>query len=66
MIGSGEEIMFIKVKKGIKVMLFDGTVVEAGINLGEYQKRQEDMINKIAKVSIKQRIRSLFRRTNNS
>lgn len=53
MIGSGEETMFVKVKKGTKVMLFDGTVVEAGINLGEYQKRQEDMINRITKVSIK-------------
>lgn len=62
MIGSGEETMFVKVKKGTKVMLFDGTVVDAGITLGEYWKCQEDRINKIAKVSVKERIRSLFRR----
>lgn len=62
MIGSGEETMFVKVKKGTKVMLFDGTVVDAGITLDEYWKCQEDRINKIAKVSVKERIRSLFRR----
>ena len=41
MIGSGEHSTFIKVKKGERVMLSDGTFVEAGLT-PEKSKRQLD------------------------
>lgn len=64
MIGSGENATFVKVNKGSKVMLFDGTVVEAGITLDEYCQRQEKRWNKISseKLGGKKRILNLFKR----
>lgn len=44
MIGSGEDSDFIKVKKGKKVMLDDGTFVEAGLILEESKRRLDDML----------------------
>ncbi len=44
MIGSGEDSAFIKVKKGKKVMLNDGTFVEAGLILEESKRRLDDML----------------------
>jgi len=62
MIGSGEDAIFMDVKKGSKVMLFDGTIVEAGRTIDEYRNRQEKRLNEITKVSVKERVKSLFRR----
>jgi len=42
MIGSGEHATFIKVKKGEKVMLSDGTFVEAGLTPQESKRRLDD------------------------
>ena len=45
MIGSGEHSTFVKVKKGEKVMLSDGTFVEAGLTPEESKRRLDDKIN---------------------
>jgi hypothetical protein len=45
MIGSGENSTFIKVKKGEKIMLSDGTFVEAGLTEEESRQRLEDKID---------------------
>lgn len=45
MIGSGEDSAFIKVKKGKKVMLDDGTFVEAGLTQEESKRRLDDRID---------------------
>ena len=45
MIGSGEDSDFIKVKKGKKVMLDDGTFVEAGLTQEESKRRLDDRID---------------------
>jgi hypothetical protein len=47
MIGSGEHATFIKVKKGEKIMLDDGTFVEAGLTLEEEKQRLEDRMDDI-------------------
>lgn len=47
MIGSGEDSAFIKVKKGKKVMLDDGTFVEAGLILEESKRRLDDRIDDV-------------------
>ena len=63
MLGSGESTIFVKVKKGDKVMLSDGTVVEAGITLEEYRRRQEKRLNKITgENKVKERVLSYFKR----
>lgn len=45
MIGSGEHSIFIKVKKGERVMLSDGTFVEAGLTPEESKRRLDDKID---------------------
>lgn len=45
MIGSGEYSIFIKVKKGERVMLSDGTFVEAGLTPEESKRRLDDKID---------------------
>ena len=44
MIGRGEHSTFIKVKKGERVMLSDGTFVEAGLTPEESKRRLDDKI----------------------
>lgn len=62
MIGSGEEVIFLEFGKGRKAMLFDGTIVEVGRTIDEYRNCQEKRLNEITKVSVKERVKSLFRR----
>lgn len=45
MIGSGEDSAFIKVKKGKKIMLSDGTFVGAGLTQEESERRLDDRID---------------------
>ena len=45
MIGSGEHSNFIKVKKGERVILSDGTFVEAGLTPEESKRRLDDKID---------------------
>ncbi len=45
MIGSGQHSTFIKVKKGERVMLSDGTFVEAGLTPEESKRRLDDKID---------------------
>lgn len=45
MIGSGEHSIFIKVKKGERVILSDGTFVEAGLTPEESKRRLDDKID---------------------
>ena len=45
LIGSGEHSTFIKVKKGERVMLNDGTFVEAGLTPEESKRRLDDKID---------------------
>ena len=45
MIGCGEHSIFIKVKKGERVMLSDGTFVEAGLTPEESKRRLDDKID---------------------
>ena len=47
MIGSGEHSIFIKVKKGEKIMLSDGSVVEAGLTQEESKMRLDDRVDDI-------------------
>lgn len=47
MIGSGEHSTFIKVKKGERVMLSDGTFVETGLTPEESKRRLDDKIDDI-------------------
>lgn len=58
MIGTGENAIFIKVKRGDKVMLFDGTMIKAGETTKEYQKKLEERYAEIIDEStnIKQKI----------
>ena len=42
MIGSGENAMFIRKKRGERYMLFDGTMVRAGDSPEQYRARIED------------------------
>ena len=64
MIGTGEDAMFINIKRGKKVMLFDGTIVEVGITPEESQRRLEERFNKIVEESstTKQKVLSIFRK----
>ena len=45
MIGSGEHSIFIKVKKGERVILSDGTFVEVGLTPEESKRRLDDKID---------------------
>ena len=45
MIGSGEHSIFIKVKKSERVILSDGTFVEAGLTPEESKRRLDDKID---------------------
>ena len=64
MFGSGEHAIFIKVKRGEKVMINDGTIIEAGLTLEESQKRLEKRFNEICEepTTVKQKVLSLFRK----
>lgn len=44
MIGSGENAIFVKMKKGEKYMLPDGTVVRAGDTPEESRRRLDDIV----------------------
>jgi hypothetical protein len=44
-LGSGEHSFLVKVKKGEKVMLSDGTFVEAGLTKEESKRRLDDKID---------------------
>ena len=69
MIGSGDNAQFITVKKGTKVMLFDGTIIRAGVTCEEFRQemdkkidkfiKQEDKCEKLEKVKTK--VLSLFK-----
>lgn len=69
MIGSGENAQFITVKKGTKVMLFDGTVIRAGVTCEEFRQGMDDKIDKICKQQdcceilekVKTKVLSLFK-----
>ncbi len=45
MIGSGEHLIFIKVKKGERLILSDGTFDEAGLTPEESKRRLDDKID---------------------
>ena len=64
MIGTGENATFIKVKRGDKVMLFDGTMVEAGETPEEYQDKLEERYAEIdyESTNFKQKILTMFRK----
>ena len=47
MIGSGEDAIFVKKKRGEKYMLDDGTFVRAGENSKESRDRMEDRLDDI-------------------
>lgn len=49
MIGSGDNAQFITVKKGAKVMLFDGIVIRAGVTSKEFKQEMEDKMNRMCK-----------------
>lgn len=64
MIGSGENAIFVRVKKGKKIMLFDGTVIKAGMTIEEYREIKDKRFNQITeeKVSVKERVLRIFKR----
>lgn len=64
MFGSGEHAIFTKVKRGEKVMIDDGTIVEAGLTLEESQTILEKRFNEICEepTTVKQKVLSLFRK----
>ena len=68
MIGSGENAIFINVKKGTKVMLFDGTIIESGLTKEEQSKRLEKRLDNIIKepINVKKKVLSLFNINNNT
>ena len=49
MIGSGDNAQFITVKKGTKVMLFDGTIIRAGVTCEEFRQEMDKKIDKFIK-----------------
>ena len=49
MIGSGDNAQFITVKKGTKVMLFDGTVIRVGLTSKEFKQEMDEKIDKFIK-----------------
>ena len=70
MIGSGEHSIFIKVPKGKKIMLEDGTFIRAGITSeearNEFLERENKIIKDIEKEQLKENVRkkvlSIFKR----
>ena len=46
MIGSGANAFFMKVPKGTKITLHDGTIIKAGVNGKEFQKEMDKRMNK--------------------
>lgn len=64
MFGSGEHAVFTKVKSGEKVMIDDGTIIEAGITPEESQRRLKKRFNEICEepTTIKQKVLSLFKK----
>ena len=62
MIGYGEYSTVTKVKKGTKVMVRYGNVVEAGLTPEEEQKRLNEKIDKIIEEKPKNKILGIFRR----
>lgn len=69
MIGRGENAYFIKVKKGTRIMLFDGTVIRAGVTCEEFRQEMDKKIDKICKQQdcherlqkVKTKVLSLFK-----
>ncbi len=69
MIGSGDNAQFITVKKGTKVMLFDGTIIRAGVTCEEFRQEMDKKINKFIKQEdkreklekVKTKVLSLFK-----
>lgn len=47
MIGSGEHSIFVRKRKGDRVMIMHGNVIEAGLSLEEEQQRLDDKIDDI-------------------
>lgn len=47
MIGSGENALFVKKKRGERYMLFDGTIVRAGVSPEQERARLEDRYDDI-------------------
>lgn len=72
MIGGGDESIFLKVKKGEKVYIGDGVIVEAGLTAEEARKRFDKKMKTIIKEikkeqrreNVKQKVLSLFKRKN--
>ena len=70
MIGSGEHSIFIKVPKGKKIMLEDGTFIRAGITSeearNEFLERENKIIKEIEneqkKEIVKKKVLSIFKR----
>lgn len=70
MIGSGEHSIFIKVPKGKKIMLEDGTFIRAGITSeearNEFLERENKIIKEIEneqkKEKVKKKVLSIFKR----
>ena len=70
MIGSGEHSIFIKVPKGKKIMLEDGTFIRAGITFeearNEFLERENKIIKEIEneqkKEKVKKKVLSIFKR----
>ena len=69
MIGRGENAYFIKVKKGTRIMLFDGTVIRAGETFEEFRQEMDKKIDKICQQhdrherlqKVKTKVLSLFK-----
>lgn len=69
MIGSGDNAHFITVKKGTRVMLFDGTVIRAGKTCEEFRQEIDKKIDKVVKEvnrrerlqKVKTKVLSLFK-----
>lgn len=69
MIGSGDNAQFITVKKGTKVMLFDGTIIRAGVTCEEFRQEMDKKIDKFIKQEdkreklekVKTKVLSLFK-----
>ena len=70
MIGSGEHSIFIKVPKGKKIILEDGTFIRAGITSkearNEFLERENKIIKDIEKEQLKEKVKkkvlSIFKR----
>lgn len=62
MIGSGENSIFVRMNKGQKVMLSDGTIYEVGLTKEEFNKRLERKMQKVIKKSPIEKIKSLVKK----